>query len=238
MSRSETWETPCRANRVAAASRTARRTSSGPDGDPAGRRGPGRCDLADSRSVISGSAAVRQTRLDRTGRQQLTRSAHRDERCLPSRGRPVRASPHPRPEMTLHDERSGSGDCPRKRTQDATSAVFDEHAPRVPPIHGAEVPRAFSRWIVGIGDAGPPTPGLAVLVNWMRPMCASSSRVRWRPNSAEGWCPRVTFGLGSARGDESSEFAALGVPFEGVDGVDVNVWVGESEFSEFVRDGH
>ncbi len=192
MSRSETWETPCRANRVAAASRTARRTSSGPDGDPAGRRGPGRCDLADSRSVISGSAAVRQTRLDRTGRQQLTRSAHRDERCLPSRARPVRASAHPR----------------------------------------------LSRWIVGIGDAGPPTPGLAVLVNWMRPMCASSSRVRWRPNSAEGWCPRVTFGLGSARGDESSEFAALGVPFEGVDGVDVNVWVGESEFSEFVRDGH
>jgi hypothetical protein len=93
------------------------------------------------------------------------------------------------------------------------------------------------------GSLGSVTPvlrhqALAVLVNWMRPMCASSSRVRWRPNSAEGWCPRVTFGLGSARGDESSEFAALGVPFEGVDGVDVNVWVGESEFSEFVRDGH
>jgi hypothetical protein len=58
------------------------------------------------------------------------------------------------------------------------------------------------------------------------------------PNSAKRRCPRVTFGLGSVVGDEPAEFAALGVPFEGVDSVDVNVWVGESELSEFVSDGH
>ena len=99
---------------------------------------------------------------------------------------PGSGEPRARLEMTLHDERSGSGNCPRTRTQDATSAVFDEHAPRwAPPnepgkrklrttrfsakcaglkacegapLHGAEVPQASSRWIVEIGDVGPPTP--------------------------------------------------------------------------------
>lgn len=59
-----------------------------------------------------------------------------------------------------------------------------------------------------------------------------------RPNSAKRRCPRVTFVPGSVLWDESAELAALGVPFEAVDGVDVNVWVGESELSKFVRYGH
>ena len=50
--------------------------------------------------------------------------------------------------------------------------------------------------------------------------------------NAQRWFPG---GLGV--GNESAELAALGVPLEGVDGVDVHLGVGESEVSEFVCDG-
>ena len=52
ISRSDTASTPRRAKSEAAASSTARRTSSGPEGDPAGRLGPGRPGPAPSGDVM------------------------------------------------------------------------------------------------------------------------------------------------------------------------------------------